>query len=562
MDRRFFALRTCRREPGPAEVRINVEAIGLNRAEAMFRSGQYLEPAKMPARIGYEAAGRIDAVGAAVEGFRPGDAVSVIPAFSMNEHGVYGEQAVVPARAVVKTPPGIPAIEAAALWMQYLTAYGALIDIGGLASSGFHYHTGCLQQRRPSRHPDRANGRRHADRDHPHQRQKQALLDAGAELVIATAEEDLEAEVKRITGGRGARIAFDPVAGPYVETLAAATARGGTIFLYGILNMQPTPFPLFQALSSGLTLRGYTLFEITGDAERLARGVAFVERGLAEGALKPKIRQGVPLSTRSSRRTATWSRTSRSAKSSSRCRTYGAQQGWIASLATTDDEDGAGFSPPRHRKQTGERGDPEPARSISVCSAGSPSRLHRSDMKLSGALVCRSARPAVEPRRVFQRGCRASTVSSSKGRPISCRPSGRPRALKPGGHGDRREAGEAGRHGEDVVQVHGDRIVGLVADRERVRRRRRRQDDVDLLEGLREVAGDQRTSPSAPSDNKRRNSRPTEHTCRSGCAAAPRRQTLRRGCSGTSRRAWRPPRAGRSVRRRSGPGWRTPPPAR
>ena len=81
--------------------------------------------------------------------------------------------------------------------------------------------------------------------------------------------------------------------------------------------MQPTPFPLFQALSSGLTLRGYTLFEITGDAERLARGVAFVERGLAEGALKPKIRQ-VFLSTRSSRRTATWSRTSRSAKSSAR----------------------------------------------------------------------------------------------------------------------------------------------------------------------------------------------------------------------------------------------------
>ena len=45
------------REPGPNEVRINVEAIGLNRAEAMFRSGQYLEPAKFPARIGYEAAG-------------------------------------------------------------------------------------------------------------------------------------------------------------------------------------------------------------------------------------------------------------------------------------------------------------------------------------------------------------------------------------------------------------------------------------------------------------------------------------------------------------------------
>ena len=70
---------------------------------------------------------------------------------------------------------------------------------------------------------------------------------------------------------------------------------GGTIFLYGILSMQPTPFPLFKALSGGLILRGYTLFEISGDAERLAKGVAFVERGLVEGALKPKIAQAFPL---------------------------------------------------------------------------------------------------------------------------------------------------------------------------------------------------------------------------------------------------------------------------
>jgi NADPH:quinone reductase len=97
------------------------------------------------------------------------------------------------------------------------------------------------------------------------------------------------------SGGRGARIVFDPVAGPYVETLAAATAPLGTIFLYGILSLQPTPFPLFKALSNGLTLRGYTLFEITRDAERLVRGVAFVERGLAEGALKPKIAKVFPL---------------------------------------------------------------------------------------------------------------------------------------------------------------------------------------------------------------------------------------------------------------------------
>jgi NADPH:quinone reductase-like Zn-dependent oxidoreductase len=213
----------------------------------------------------------------------------------MNEYGVYGEQAIVPARAVVKTPPGIPAVEAAALWMQYLTAYGALIDIGGLASGDFiiipaassSVGLAAIQITRMVGATPIATTRT--------SKKRQELLEAGAAHVIATAEEDLEAEVKRITGGQGGRIVFDPVAGPYVETLAAATAPRGTIFLYGILSMQPTPFPLFRALLNGLTLRGYTLFEITSDAERLAKGVAFVERGLSGGALKPKIAKVFPL---------------------------------------------------------------------------------------------------------------------------------------------------------------------------------------------------------------------------------------------------------------------------
>ena len=250
------------RDPGPGEVRLRVEAIGLNRAEALFRSGQYLEPAKYPARIGYEAAGVVDAVGSGVEAVEPGEAVSVVPAFSMNEYGVYGEQAVVPARAVVKTPPGISSVEAAALWMQYLTAYGALIDIGGLTAGDFviipaassSVGLAAIQIARMVGATSIATTRTSA--------KKQALLDAGARHAVATQEEDLVAEVMRISGGQGARIVFDPVAGPYVETLANATAKGGTIFLYGILSLQPTPFPLFKALASGLTLRGYMPLEI------------------------------------------------------------------------------------------------------------------------------------------------------------------------------------------------------------------------------------------------------------------------------------------------------------
>src|SRR5438445_5535525 len=118
--------------PGPGEVQIRIHALGLNRAEAMCRRGQYLEEPKLPARLGYEAAGTVAAIGPGVEGFKIGDAVSTIPSFSLNDYGLYGDLANAPAHAVTHHPASLSWAEAAAVWMQYLTAYGALIDVGGL----------------------------------------------------------------------------------------------------------------------------------------------------------------------------------------------------------------------------------------------------------------------------------------------------------------------------------------------------------------------------------------------------------------------------------------------
>ncbi len=123
------------KEPGKGEVRLKVEAISLNRAELMFRQGQYLEDPVFPSRLGYEAAGIVDAVGPGNSDVRIGDRVSTIPAFSMGEYGVYGESAIVPDRAVAPYPNKLSAAEGASIWMQYLTVYGALIDIGQLKQS-------------------------------------------------------------------------------------------------------------------------------------------------------------------------------------------------------------------------------------------------------------------------------------------------------------------------------------------------------------------------------------------------------------------------------------------
>ncbi|MBL1804463.1 alcohol dehydrogenase, partial [Klebsiella pneumoniae] len=102
-------------------VQIRVQAIGLNRAEIMYRNGQYVIEPEFPARLGYEAAGVVQAVGENVEAFTTGDLVSVIPSFMFNDYGMSGELVNAPVQAVVKDPENLSFEEAAASWMMYVT---------------------------------------------------------------------------------------------------------------------------------------------------------------------------------------------------------------------------------------------------------------------------------------------------------------------------------------------------------------------------------------------------------------------------------------------------------
>ena len=281
--------------PGKDEVRIRVHALGLNRAEAMFRGGQYLYTPRLPSRLGYEAAGTVEAIGAGVTGVKLGEAVSTVPAFSLNDYGVYGDVATVPAAAVAKHPASLSWVEAAAVWMQYATAYGALIDIAALeagdtllipaASSSVGIAAIQMASMVGATPVALTRGGR----------KREALLGVGAAEVIATEEQDLVAEVRRITGGKGARVVFDPVGGPTVAKLTAAMARRGILFQYGMLSTEPTPLPLADVLGKSLTVRGYVLFEITNDPRRLERAKQFIIDGLAAGKLKPVIAKTFPL---------------------------------------------------------------------------------------------------------------------------------------------------------------------------------------------------------------------------------------------------------------------------
>jgi NADPH:quinone reductase len=275
-------------QPGEGEALLKVEAIGLNRAEVMFRSGAYLDRPSFPSLIGYEAAGVIESVGPGVTGLKSGDRVSSVPAFSMANYGTYGEYAVLPAHALAPYPKHLSPVEGTSIWMQYLTAYG-VVEFGGLkkgqplliTAAASSVGLAAIQIAKFIGATSIATTRNKAKAG--------ALKDAGADFVIDTGSEDLVKRVQEITSGKGFALAFDPVAGPGIETLANAAGYQATIMEYGALDPRPAPYPLFASLRKGLSIRGYTIFEINHDPEHSARARKFVTEGLTSGILKPII---------------------------------------------------------------------------------------------------------------------------------------------------------------------------------------------------------------------------------------------------------------------------------
>jgi len=282
--------------PGTGEALLTVKAIGLNRAEVMFREGHYLESPTLPSKLGYEAAGVVTAVGPDVDKSWIGKKASTVPGFLMTNYGVYGEVALVPASALAVYPEKLTPEEGTSIWMQYLTAYGALIANARIGKGDFVIITAAsssvgiaaIEMVKAQGAISIATTRT--------SKKKTVLAEVGANHVIATAEENFLPRIDEITGGKGARVIFDPIGGKGVEALAQAAAYEGIIFEYGALAPEPTPFPLFAALSKGLTVRGYTVREILSVPQLKAAAVKYVFDHVGAGNFKPRIDRVFPLS--------------------------------------------------------------------------------------------------------------------------------------------------------------------------------------------------------------------------------------------------------------------------
>jgi NADPH:quinone reductase-like Zn-dependent oxidoreductase len=275
--------------PASGEVRLRIHAIGLNRTEITLRSGRSPVKPPLPTGIGFEAAGVVDAIGLDVAGVSVGDRVALVPAYGAGQYALYGEVALAPARSLVPIPDHVSFAKAAATWAAYGTAWGGLVDVGALragqavlipaASSSVGLAAIQIANRLGAR-PVALTRTSAKSAD---------LRRLGAAAVIATTEQDVVAEVKALTGGKGAELVFDPVGGPEFAPLVKATAAGGTLVLYGALDTRPTIVPPFDIFARDLTIRGLAVTALTRDDAKLAALKEFVSAGLADGAFNPTI---------------------------------------------------------------------------------------------------------------------------------------------------------------------------------------------------------------------------------------------------------------------------------
>jgi NADPH2:quinone reductase len=226
-------------DPGPREVRVHHEAVGLNFIDTYHRSGLY--PMHMPSGLGCEAAGTVEAVGSQVEEFRRGDRIG----YFTGPLGAYASHRNLAADLLVKLPDWIGAEQAAATMLKGCTAE-YLIERCAKVQRGqwvlVHAAAGGVGSilvpwlKAVGAHVIAYSG---------NEAKAQIALHLGADHSLCGPLEEIAPEVRRLTGGEGAAVIFDGVGAATWQTSLACVARTGLIVSYGNAS---GPVPAFTAL--------------------------------------------------------------------------------------------------------------------------------------------------------------------------------------------------------------------------------------------------------------------------------------------------------------------------
>lgn len=276
-------------EPKAGEVRVRVEAAGVNFIDIYQRSGLY--PLPLPLTLGLEVAGTVSAVGAGVVGIKPGDRVA-----SARASGGYADEAIVPAAHLVPIPDGVGFQPAAALLLQGLTAHYLACDTFALkpgdcalvhaAAGGVGLLLVQIAKRRGARVIGTAGS----------EDKTRLAREAGADEVVLYTRDDFAAAARRFTGGRGVDVVYDGVGKDTFEGSLNSLRPRGLLAAFGNASGPVPPFsPLLLSQKGSLYLTRPTLVHYTQTTAELRSRTGDLFRWLAAGELRVRIGAAFPL---------------------------------------------------------------------------------------------------------------------------------------------------------------------------------------------------------------------------------------------------------------------------
>ena len=237
--------------PGEGEIRIRVRAAGINFSDILARIGLYPDAPKPPVVVGYEVAGVVDAVGPGVIHPHDGDRVVALTRF-----GGYSDYVVVPASQAYLFPDRLSDAEAAAVPVTYLTAAIALYRMAALtagetvlvhnAGGGLGIAATQLARLRRATIIGTASAGKH-----------DALRSFGVQHAIDYRNADVEAEVKRLTKGRGVDVILDPIGGASFNASYRMLAPLGRLVMLGISSMSGERRNAWRVLRSWWRMKAF-----------------------------------------------------------------------------------------------------------------------------------------------------------------------------------------------------------------------------------------------------------------------------------------------------------------
>lgn len=288
-------------EPKPGEVRIRVEASGVNFADIVGRVGLYPDLPPVPVVPGYEVSGRVDAAGADTDASWIGRDV-----LAMTRFGGYADVICVPVQQIFARPPGMSALEAAAIPVNYFTAWQLIVVMGGLkrgetvlihsAGGGVGIAATQIARHIGARVIGTASASKHTK-----------LRALGIEHLIDYRTEDFEARAREITNGRGVELILDPIGGESLKKGFRLLAPAGRLGMFGISSavtgkerrlfdmlgmLARTPWLQFNPMSlinANKGVFGVNLGHLWGETDRVRGWGEQLLELWTQGVIKPEI---------------------------------------------------------------------------------------------------------------------------------------------------------------------------------------------------------------------------------------------------------------------------------